>query len=169
MNVNHTVEGLSLQCMVALIVLKVCKWTGLYTVQYRWKSNLRIQYDKEHYFSLCWLLLQTFSLPCFENLSSKKFLCSIFILMPSFLFSPGLLIDFLIQYLFEWDFQGCSPPTASAGVTLVIISRQWCSITDVIVYWGQLKHYPIKHGQIWGTGISLSQDIQVFIYVLKFQ
>lgn len=41
--------------------------------------------------------------------------------MPSFLFSPGLLIDFLIQYLLEWDFQGCFPPTASAGVTLVSI------------------------------------------------
>lgn len=92
-------------------------------------------------FSLCWPSSQTSSLPCFENLSSKKYLCSIFILMPSFLFSPGLLIDFLIQYLFEWDFQGCSPPTESAGLTLVIITRRWCSINDILlVYVGQLRH-----------------------------
>lgn len=60
--------------------------------------------------------------------------------MPSFLFSPGLLIDFRIQYLLEWDFQGCSPPTASAGVTLVIITRQWCSIAGVLIYWGQIRN-----------------------------
>lgn len=38
--------------------------------------------------------------------------------MPSFVFSSGLLIDFLIQYLFEWDFQGSPPPTASAVLRL---------------------------------------------------
>lgn len=85
--------------------------------------------------------MQTLSLPRFEILSSKKYLCSIFILMASFLFSPGLLIDFLIQFLFEWDFQGCPPPTASAGFTLVIITRRGYSITDVpLVYLGQLRH-----------------------------
>lgn len=32
--------------------------------------------------------------------------------MPSFLFNPALPIDFLLQYLLEWDFQGRSPPSA---------------------------------------------------------
>lgn len=103
-------------------------------------SEYSISSEEELYFFLCWPSLQTFSLPCFENLSSKKYLCSIFILMPSFLFSPGLLIDFFIQFLFEWDFQGCSPPTASAGFTLVIITRRCCSIADGLLYLGQLRH-----------------------------
>lgn len=59
--------------------------------------------------------------------------------MPSFLFSPVLLIDFLIQYLFEWDFQGSS----SAGVSLVIITRRWCGITEFPhIYMGQLMGRP---------------------------
>lgn len=63
--------------------------------------------------------------------------------MPSFLFSPVLLIDFLIQYLFEWDFQGSSSHTPTAGVSLVIITRRWCGITEFPhFYMGQLMGRP---------------------------
>lgn len=63
--------------------------------------------------------------------------------MPSFLFSPVLFIDFLIQYLFEWDFQGSSSHTPTAGVSLVIITRRWCGITEFPhIYMGQLMGRP---------------------------
>lgn len=75
--------------------------------------------------TLFWSSLQTLSLPCFEKLSSKKYLCSIFILMPSFLFCSGLLTDFLIQYFFDWDFQGCSPLNATAACTVVAVICWW--------------------------------------------
>lgn len=60
--------------------------------------------------------------------------------MPSFLFSPGLPIDFFIHCLFEWDFQGCSPPPAVQDF-LWLPSPTLMSSSFI---WAQLKQ-----GQLW--------------------
>lgn len=123
------------------LVPKLCKWTSA-------PAGESPDYCKR---TLFYSLLQTPSLPCFEKLSSKKYLCSIFILMPSFLFSSGLLIDFLIQYFFDWDFQGCSLPNASAAFTAVACpqySQQLCSL---------IKRHDLEYkaGEIMGQDQTL--------------
>lgn len=62
------------------------------------------------FFFVYFLSPQTF----FFYAALKSVLCSIFIVMPSFLFNTGLPLNFLLQCLLEWDFRGRPPPTTSA-------------------------------------------------------
>lgn len=94
-------------------------------------------------FSLCWPSLQTFSLLCFEKSVLQK--VSLFYFYPNALIfiQSGPSHRFPYSVLFEWDFQGSSSHTPTAGVSLVIITRRWCGITEFPhIYMGQLMGRP---------------------------